>query len=183
MVKLISTSILAAVVFASIATADATRSFAAAIPCQHKDGPCDEDPTPEPYTPTPTPTSTSTPTPTPTPEPPEAPSQLQVGPAAGNAHLHWRDNSNNEFEFRIQRRPRGASGWEPADRVPQDSVEALVPRRYSDECFQVIAVGFNGLKSQPSNEACLTDSEPPPPPTPTATPTPTPAPGDRVPVG
>lgn len=179
MVKLITVSILAVVCIASVAAADVSRTFAVRTPCHPKDVPCDDDPTPEPYTPTPTPTSTPTPTPTPTPGPPEAPSNLQVGPAGANAHLHWRDNSNNEFEFRIQRRPRGATGWEPADRVPQDSVDALVPRRYSDECFQVIAVGFNGLKSQPSNEACLRDE----PPGPTSTPTPTPAPVDNVPIG
>jgi hypothetical protein len=62
-------------------------------------------PTPTP-TPTATPTPTSTPTPTPTPTPllrPAAPSNLTASTSFGNVFLSWRDNSNNEQGFYIER--------------------------------------------------------------------------------
>ena len=65
---------------------------------------CGGAPTPTP-SPTPTPTPTATPTPTPTPTPvPAAPTNL-TGTAVSTSqiNLSWRDNSNNEQGFRIER--------------------------------------------------------------------------------
>jgi aqualysin 1 len=119
--------------------------------------------------PTPTPDPTSTPTPDP--DAPAAPSNLEASADGADARLRWHDNSHDERDFRIQRRPPGGE-WQLIASVPRNTEDAVVPRTSSTDCFQVRAVGFNGEKSNFSNEACLRDS-----------PTPTPTPVDHVPVG
>jgi hypothetical protein len=52
--------------------------------------------------------------------PTDAPSQLQAGPLGGGVHLTWRDNSQAEQRFEIERKESGAS-FALLDTVPFDT--------------------------------------------------------------
>jgi hypothetical protein len=51
-----------------------------------------------------------------------APTQLKVVALEGGAHLTWKDNSDNESEFMIERKT-GGSGWTAVGDVPFDTTQ------------------------------------------------------------
>jgi hypothetical protein len=59
-----------------------------------------------------------------------APSELTVTPLDGGAHLTWKDNSDNEAEFMIERKT-GSGDWTAVATVPFDTTQyhdaAIIP--------------------------------------------------------
>ena len=51
-----------------------------------------------------------------------APTQLKVEALEGGAHLTWKDNSDNESEFMIERKSQGGA-WESVGSVPFDTTQ------------------------------------------------------------
>ena len=51
-----------------------------------------------------------------------APTQLKVEALEGGAHLTWRDNSDNESEFMIERKTDGGA-WTTVGNVPFDTTQ------------------------------------------------------------
>lgn len=77
---------------------------------------------------------------------PAAPTDLLVKPLGAGAHLTWKDNSSDELEFKIMRRPMAATTMTELARVPFDGTS------FHDEpvtqgatyVYQVVATNENG---------------------------------------
>jgi hypothetical protein len=87
----------------------------------------------------------------------KAPSDLKVIEAAGGAHLTWKDNSDNEDQFMIERK-QGAGAFTTLDTVAANKTD------YHDSkvtagltyTYRVLAMAKSGVHSQGSNEVMFT---------------------------
>jgi hypothetical protein len=91
---------------------------------------------------------------------PSPPSDLKVEPLTGGAHLTWKDNSDNEAEFMIERKV-GAGAFQTLTSVPFDTVQhhdAMVAKGMT-YVYRVMAMpksGGHGTDTKFSNEASFT---------------------------
>jgi hypothetical protein len=84
---------------------------------------------------------------------PNAPSELKVAEASGGAHLTWKDNSDNEDQFMIERK-QGNGSFTTLDTVGANKPEyhdgkVTAGTTYS---YRVMAMGKDGSHSASSNE-------------------------------
>lgn len=92
------------------------------------------------------------------PQPSDAPSQLVATPVLQSAmHLAWHDNSNDEYEFRIEARATGESAFREVQVTPRNATSADITglQPLTEYIFRVRAGRANGL-SPYSNEARAT---------------------------
>jgi hypothetical protein len=96
------------------------------------------------------------------PQPPVAPSELMATPlSATEVALAWRDNSRDEYEFRIEFKAAGAALFREVQITPRNATGAAITglRAGTRYVFRVRAGRGNGL-SHYSNEAQATTSSP-----------------------
>ncbi len=93
----------------------------------------------------------------PTPAVPAAPSMLAVAPLSGGGHLTWKDNSENEAQFMIERKV-GAGTFAVLATVPFNTVayhDAPLTKGTS-YTYRVMAMGADDKTSDYSNEVPFT---------------------------
>ena len=73
-----------------------------------------------------------------------APTQLKVVALEGGAHLTWKDNSDNESEFMIERKT-GTSAWTAVGDVPFDTTQ------YHDASIQARATYTYRVMAMPKS--------------------------------
>lgn len=83
-----------------------------------------------------------------------APSALKAEPLDGGAHLTWRDNSDNEAEFMIERKMSGGD-WMTIGTVPFDTASFHDPELMEGKTYmyRVMAMSKSGKHGSYSNEA------------------------------
>lgn len=84
----------------------------------------------------------------------KAPSDLKAEPLDGGAHLTWKDNSDNEAEFMIERKMIGED-WTTVGTVPANSTSHHDPSLMTDATYKyrVMAMPKSGEHGSYSNEA------------------------------
>lgn len=105
---------------------------------------------------------------TPIAQPPAAPTGLAASydPSSNIVRLVWRDNSNNETEFVIQRRLRGqgASSWRYATRALPNNTSAIDGGVLRDTAYEYRVLAVNSGGTGVSNIVSITTSRPDTPP-------------------
>jgi hypothetical protein len=87
---------------------------------------------------------------------PNAPSDLMVEALSGGAHVTWKDNSDNETEFMIERKDAGAS-YAAIGTVPFDTVAYHDGTVEAGKTYTYRVTAMNGTAhSAPSNEVDFT---------------------------
>ena len=84
----------------------------------------------------------------------QAPSDLKAEPLDGGAHLTWKDNSDNEAEFMIERKMEGED-WKNVGMVPFNTTSFHDPNLMTDATYmyRVMAMPKSGEHGSYSNEA------------------------------
>ena len=95
------------------------------------------------------------PPPSPPPPPPSAASDVGVTAWSNVAEVRWRDNSTNEWGFRVYRSTDGGATWVEAASTANTSISDYGRTLEQPVCYHVVA--FNpGGDSAPSSPACVT---------------------------
>ena len=83
----------------------------------------------------------------------KAPSDLTAEPLDGGAHLTWKDNSDNEAEFMIERKMMGED-WKTVGTVPFNTTSHHDPNLMNDATYmyRVMAMPKSGEHGSYSNE-------------------------------
>ena len=87
---------------------------------------------------------------------PAAPSMLTAEPLSGGAHLTWKDNSDNETQFMIQRMTVGGAGDYASIATPTFNTTQYhdIPPAGKTYLYMVMAMNDTGM-SVPSNEVMI----------------------------
>lgn len=83
-----------------------------------------------------------------------APSDLKAEPLDGGAHLTWKDNSDDEAEFMIERKS-GSGDWEMVATLPFNTTQYHDAQVMGDTdyMYRVMAMAKDGKHGPASNEA------------------------------
>lgn len=117
---------------------------------------------------------------------PVAPTNLTAALVSKDSiKLNWKDNSNNEIAFKVERKTGSGSYSEVTSSVPMDWPQFTDSGLLPDMAYTYRVRAFNTLAASPySNEATVsTPTDPVPKPTPTPAPSPSPSPDPVAPPG